>query len=100
MIEVRYTQPASNDLEDIADYIAGYSLERALSLTFELESHFKNLLSSFPKAGRVYQQENEVRMKAHKGYTAFYRIVDENTVEILRVVNLRKPLAERGINFS
>lgn len=48
MLEVRYTRPAFNDLDEIADYIAEYSLERAISFTFELENHFKLLLSTYP----------------------------------------------------
>jgi len=48
MLEVHYTRPAFNDLDEIADYIAEYSLERAISFTFELENHFKLLLSTYP----------------------------------------------------
>ena len=98
LYKVELTLTANDDLEDIAYFIASDSPKRSGEFVKELVNVFKKLLEIFPETGRVYK--NDVRQFAHKGYTAFYRInEEERAVEILHVVNLGKPLSERNLKF-
>jgi len=98
MYEVRYTENAKLDLDEIADYIAQDNLEHAILFITELENSFNNVLSVFPNGGYLYNKPKGIRMTSHKGYTAFYHIKSE-IVEVLHVINLEKPLEARDINF-
>lgn len=99
MYRVLYTENARQDLEDIFSYIAFDSLENALSFADELKTHFDDTLSVFPNGGTLHNKSKGVRKHSYKGYTAFYHVPTEDTVEVLHVVNLSKPLAMRGIEF-
>lgn len=99
MYRVRYTENALNDLEDVFSYIAMDNLERALSFALELKEHWEEVLSVFPNGGTLYNSEKGIRKHSYKGYTAFYHVPDEETVEVLHVINLRKSLTARGIDI-
>lgn len=99
MYEVRYTQTAMQDLNDIADYIALDNLERAILFITELENNVNDVLSVFPHGGYLHNKTKGIRMKSHKCYTAFYHVKNDDVVEVLHVVNLEKPLSVRGIGF-
>ncbi len=99
MYDVRYTESARQDLEEIFSYIANDSLENALSFLDELKEHFDNTLSVFPNGGALHNKAKGIRKHSHKGYTAFYHVPSDSTVEILHIVHLRQPLSVRGINF-
>ena len=74
MYEVRYTENAERDLDEIADYIAQDNLENAILFITELETSFYKVLSVFPNGGYLYNKSKGIRMTSHKGYTAFYHI--------------------------
>ena len=94
-----YTENALQDLEDIFSYIAMDNLERALTFASELKEHWDGVLSVFPKGGKLYNPKKGIRKHSYKGYTAFYHVLDNETVEILHIINLRKPLSIRGIEL-
>ena len=98
MYEVRYTENAERDLDEIADYIAQYNLENAILFITELENSFYKVLSVFPNGGYLYNKSKGIRMTSHKGYTAFYHIKNE-IVEVLHVVNLEKPISVSKYQF-
>lgn len=99
MYSVRYTENALYDLEDVFSYIAMDNLERALSFALELKEHLDDVLSIFPNGGTLYNSKKGIRKHSYKGYTAFYHVPDEENVEVLHVINLRKPLNVRGIDL-
>lgn len=85
-------------MDNIADYIAENNLERAILFTAELERSFDDVLSIFLHGGYLHNKAKVIRMKSYKGYTAFYHVKGD-IVEVLHIVNLEKPLEERGIDF-
>lgn len=99
MYQVRYTENARQDLEEIFSYIAMESLENALSFADELKTHLDDALSVFPNGGTLHNKAKGVRKHSYKGYTAFYHVPTEAVVEILHVVNLGKPLSVRGVDL-
>lgn len=93
--EIRFTEEAKDELIDITEYIARDSLPKAQSYVSSLVEKYTTVLSTFPESGREYK--NGIRQISFKGYTAFYSF-DENlaTVFILHIIDLTKPLDERG----
>jgi len=95
---VKIMPQAEQELEDIAYFIALDNPVRAETFVRELVKSFNSTLSVFPESGTVYR--GNIRKLTHKGYTAFYRVKKITLlVEILHIVNLRKPLSARNINF-
>ena len=99
MYQVRYTENALQDLEAIFSYIAMDNLDRALSFAMELKEHLDGVLSVFPNGGTLYNPDKGVRKHSYKGHTAFYHVPDAEHVEVLHVINLRRPLTARGIEI-
>lgn len=99
MYQVLYTDNARQDLEELFGYIALQSLENALSFADELKTHVEDTLTLFPHGGTLHNKAKGVRKHSYKGYTVFYHIPTESTVEVLHVVNLGKPLSARGIDL-
>ena len=90
---------AKQDLRDILHYKAEYDIDYALAFVDKLVERFKGTLSAFPESGSVY--DGDVRKIAFEGYTAFYTLkATSATIDILRIVDLGKPLKERGIEFN
>ena len=90
---------AKQDLRDILHYKAEYDIDYAFDFVDKLVERFKETLSAFPESGSVY--EGDVRKIAFEGYTAFYTIeAAPESIDILRIVDLGKPLKERGIEFN
>ena len=99
MYDVRYTENARCELEEIFSFIAQGSLENALSFLDELKEHLEGVLSVFPNSGTLHDKDRGIRKHSYKGYTAFYHVPSSDVVEVLHVVHLGKPLAIRGIEF-
>jgi toxin ParE1/3/4 len=83
----RLTDPAIQDIEQIADYIAQQSgLDRAERFLTELDGKFAKI-AQFPKLGR---QRNEIlpnlRSLPIDNYLILYMPIDPN-IDILRVVS-------------
>jgi plasmid stabilization system protein ParE len=56
MYQVYITEPAEQDLEEIAEYIAIDNPYRALSFIEEIQSTALKVLSEFPKSGKRYKK--------------------------------------------
>lgn len=95
---VKIMPTAAQNLEDIIYYIALDAPVRAVTFAKELVSTVSSTLATFPESGTEYQ--GNIRKIAYKGYTVFYRVNKlKKLVEIIHVVNLAKPLENRGIDF-
>lgn len=92
------TESASQDIEEIAEFIAQDKPQASKRFVKELVKAFINSLSNSPEIGGVYQ--GDIRKLTYKKYTAFYRVnALKKRVEILHIVNLTKPLSARNIEF-
>jgi len=93
---IKIMPQAEQELEDIAYYIALDSPQRAQSFIESLVSSFINTLSVLPEGGVIHK--GDIRKISYKHYTAFYIVKRaEKQVDILHIVNLNKPLSERGV---
>jgi len=86
-MKVVITTPARLDLDEIADYIAADSVERALSFADELVDRC-SALGDFPKAYPLIPryESHGVRRCIHGNYLIFYRVRSKQ-VDILRILH-------------
>lgn len=90
---------ALEDLREIALYIQSYAPEKAAPFVHDIIDYFEDTLSQFPMSGVMYLKV--IRKLTYKKHTAFYVVNEaESVVEILHIVDLAKPLAERGVEFG
>ena len=83
---------ASRDLDDIFDYFAEFSVDAGERFVDDFNQKCRNLVS-FPNIGRVYTEvDTSLRGIPLSGYIIFYR-VNENLIEIVRVVSGYRDLA-------
>lgn len=96
---VTLSEDALEDLREIAHYIESFAPEKSELFVSDIIDHFESVLGQFPHSGKLYLKQ--IRKLTHKKHTAFYLVDDRRRiVEILHVVDLAKPLEERGINLG
>ena len=89
MYQIRYTENAHRELEEIFSFIAQGSLENALSFLDELKEHLEGVLSVFPNSSTLHDKDRGIRKHSYEGYTAFYHVLSKDMVEVLPVVDER-----------
>ena len=83
---------ASRDLDDIFDYFAEFSVDACERFVDVFNKKCRNLVA-FPSIGRAYTEiDTSLRGIPLSGYIIFYR-VNENLIEIVRVVSGHRDLA-------
>jgi toxin ParE1/3/4 len=83
---------ASRDLDDIFDYFAEFSVDAGERFVDVFNKKCRNLVA-FPSIGRAYTEiDTSLRGIPLSGYIIFYR-VNENLIEIVRVVSGHRDLA-------
>jgi toxin ParE1/3/4 len=83
---------ASRDLDNIFDYFAEFSVNAGERFVDDFNKKCRNLVS-FPSIGRVYTEiDTSLRGIPLSDYIIFYR-VNENCIEIVRVVSGYRDLA-------
>ncbi|MEA5489822.1 MULTISPECIES: type II toxin-antitoxin system RelE/ParE family toxin [Pseudanabaena] len=83
---------ASRDLDDIFDYFAEFSVDAGERFVDDFNKKCRNLVA-FPSIGRAYTEiDTSLRGIPLSGYIIFYR-VNENLIEIVRVVSGHRDLA-------
>jgi len=85
---LRYTEDAIKDLDDILDFIADDSSERALAFVAKIKSKIE-LLADFPALGVSCQGKGiseNCRVMIYKSYLIFYS-VNEEEILILNIIN-------------
>ncbi|WP_181389807.1 type II toxin-antitoxin system RelE/ParE family toxin [Leucothrix pacifica] len=96
---VTLSEDAFEDLREVAHYIESFAPEKAEMFVGDIIDHFENVLGQFPHSGKLYLKQ--IRKLTYKKHTAFYIVDDEyRSVEILHVIDLAKPLEERGIDLG
>lgn len=85
--QFRLTQPAIQDIEEIADRLAQQSsLERSEKFLTDLESKFSKIIA-FPRIGRKRDEILfNMRSMPIESYVIFYILIGDE-IEILRVVS-------------
>lgn len=87
MKQLAITLDASHDLSEISDYFLKQSVD-AGDRFIELFTKKCQQLSQFPYSGRSYAAfAQNLRGLALMNYIIFYQIVEEERIEILRVVS-------------
>lgn len=76
MVELKYAQPALNDLKAIYDYIGLDSKLRAGHFIEELKESIK-ILKKYPEYGKVIYPEkfNNIRQLLYKSYRVIYQYI-------------------------
>jgi len=86
MSTYKLTDEALQDLDEIFNYLSGYSLDAVDRFLDALEKKYKNLVN-FPQMGKSYEElAPQLRGVPIDGYILLYRLVGED-IEILRVVS-------------
>lgn len=94
MAEIKWTEPALNDLNDIAEYISIDNLAAAKTLVSDVFDTVLRL-KSFPESGRYPPELNESRYREIivGPCRVFYRI-EKDTVYILYVMRSERTLRQ------
>ncbi|MBC8181362.1 type II toxin-antitoxin system RelE/ParE family toxin [candidate division KSB1 bacterium] len=90
--EVEFEAKAYDDLKEIADYLAEYSLKALQKFQDHLESHLK-LLRRMPKIGSV-PRDNLLRKKGYcflllENYLLFY-VIENNKIIVRRIIHQKR----------
>jgi toxin ParE1/3/4 len=88
------TEPAEADIDEVLFYIAEENLKAALSV-YDGLLHCFEMLAQTPKAGPERKEfRRDARSFPEGNYLIFYRIINSNDVEILRVLHGARDLDE------
>lgn len=90
---ISITEVAEQDLSDIVEYIANDSPMAAIKLADEIERSILQLedfplIGAIPKNRRLARQG--YRMLIVEGYLVFYVLLDDDTVEIRRILSCKR----------
>lgn len=93
MVEVRWTDQALYDVDNIAEFIAKDSIKYA---KIQVERFFDKviILNTHPRAGRVVPEisEDDLRELIQGNYRIIYQIVSNSQIDILTVHHSRRLL--------
>lgn len=91
---VRWTTPAWADVEEIARFIARDSPRYAIVLQREAQAAARSL-RQFANRGRIVPERDDERLREliiGRSYRLIYRIVADETVQIIAVVHTARDL--------
>ena len=88
MVEVIWTQNATDEIVSIAEYLEQYSEHYASMIVKRLYEKV-GVLKQFPKLGRVIpeMQDDQYRELIEGNYRVMYEILDEEIILIQRVLH-------------
>ncbi len=95
MIEVRWSDPALEDLESIRDYIAKDSPFYARRFIEQIFDHTEKL-TAFPEMGRTVpesEDRDDIRELVYQGYRILY-LLTSNQTEVITVVHGSRNLSQ------
>jgi toxin ParE1/3/4 len=92
MIRCSIAPSAIRDLDDISDYFLERNIKAGEQLLQEFTKKCRNL-AAFPTMGKSYSHVRlDLRGIPLQGYIILYRLIDDDGLEIVRVVNARQDL--------
>ena len=96
--EVRNTEQADKDLENIATYIAQDNIQTALSYISKLQSDTQRILSTFPHKHREYK---DCHVLPYGSYLVLFDIDQkQKIVNVLGIVNAAQYLRYKDFMFD
>lgn len=97
MVKITLTESAWEDLDSITDYIAQDSLKYAQNFSDDLFDYIEQL-KLYEKSGRTVPEFNnpEIRELIFGKYRIIYRLYNEQTVVILRIIHGAKTMMAHG----
>ncbi len=94
MSHYELTDPALQDMNEIANYIAEDNVEAAVSLMVALRQRCA-ALSQHPGMGRIRKQIGKnVRSVTEGNYVIFYRVQSSHLIQILRIIHAKRDLGK------
>lgn len=92
MIRCSIAPSAIRDLDDISDYFLQYNIQTGEKILQEFTRKCRNL-AKFPTMGKSYGYIwSDLRGIPLQGYIILYRLIADDGLEIVRVVNARQDL--------
>lgn len=88
-LEIRWTEPAIADLEQVEAYVAKENPSAAVDLVLDIIEAVEKTLPKYPGAGREGRLLGTRELVVHENYLLPYR-VKGNCVEILRVLHVAR----------
>jgi len=98
MVKIRWTELSVDDLKSIRDYIAQNSVRYA-SITINRIYDRAQILSRQPLSGRIVPEfdDQKIRELIIGNYRLVYLIINEESVEILRIYNSARLLKKESL---
>ena len=98
MVKIRWTELSVGDLKSIRDYIAQNSVRYA-SITINRIYDRAQILSRQPLSGRIVPEfdDPKIRELIIGNYRLVYLIINEESVEILRIYNSARLLKKESL---
>ena len=98
MVKIRWTELSVDDLKSIRDYIAQDSVRYA-SITINRIYDRAQILSRQPLSGRIVPEfdDPKIRELIIGNYRLVYLIINEESVEILRIYNSARLLKKESL---
>jgi len=98
MVKIRWTELSVDDLKTIRDYIAQDSVRYA-SITINRIYDRAQILSRQPLSGRIVPEfdDPKIRELIIGNYRLVYLIINEESVEILRIYNSARLLKKESL---
>jgi len=98
MVKIRWTELSVDDLKSIRDYIAQDSVRYA-SITINRIYDRAQILSNQPLAGRIVPEfdDPKIRELIIGNYRFVYLIINEKSIEILRIYNSARLLKKESL---
>ena len=93
MVEIRWTEQALEDIENIAEFIAKDSVKYAKIQVYRFFERTE-ILKSQPQSGRIVPEigDKKIRELIMGNFRIIYRLVSERRVDILTVHHSRRLL--------
>jgi toxin ParE1/3/4 len=101
MTKVKFTKIAVNDLSDIWNYTADNWSERQANIYYQLIIKACSAIAKKPQIGKDYNEIfPELKGKKSSKHIIFYRIIDDHSIEITRILHEQMDLKnELDIDF-
>lgn len=96
MVEIRWTNFAIQNLNDIGDYIERESCHTYATRMVNQLFDSVDILQSFPLSGRIVPefQDIDIRELIRANYRIVYRVINESRIDILTVHHSARLLVE------
>jgi toxin ParE1/3/4 len=98
MVQIRWTNLAAEDLKGIYDFISRDSKAYAKIQVVRIRTRTK-ILKDYPLSGKLIPeyQDERYRELIEGSYRIIYKLIDDNTIDILTIHHSARDLSKREI---